>query len=119
RGIQNAIRRGISENSTGRNAHSRPSRVADPCSGHAECRRRRRARNKDSQVRAISVRPPDVHHVLIGNYWVAEVHGAQRRWNAAPAPEGAHSPHRSKTRRLHLLLHDLWLDDVELAGELV
>ena len=46
------------------------------------------------------------------------MHGAQRRWNAPPASQGADPPHRSQARRRRLLLHDLRLDDVELARQL-
>ena len=68
-----------------------------------------------ARVRASPVRSPALHHVLVGHDGAAEVHGARRRRNAAPASEGARAAHRPHARRPHLLLHDVRLDDVELA----
>ena len=47
----------------------------------------------------------------------AEVHRARRRRHADPAPEGASAPLRHSRRRSRVLLHDLRLDDVELARD--
>ena len=46
----------------------------------------------------------------------AEVHRARRRRHAAAAPEGTPAARRRQARRPPVLLHDLRLDDVELAG---
>src|SRR3546814_14248312 len=40
---------------------------------------------------------------------------ARHRRHPAAAPEGAHPALRREARRPRLLLHHLWLDDVELA----
>ena len=68
-----------------------------------------------ARVRAAALRPPALHPLLLGHDRRAEVHRARRRRHAAPAPEGAPAAHRRAARRARLLLHDLRLDDVELA----
>ena len=85
--------------------------------------RRRRARRVHraasggpGRVSAPSVRPSAVHPLLVGNDRRAEVHRPRRRRHAAAAPEGAPAARRREARRPALLLHDLRLDDVELAG---
>ena len=50
-----------------------------------------------------------------GTTGLPKVPGPRRRRHASPAPQRARPAHRSRTGRPHLLLHDLWLDDVELA----
>src|SRR5213075_920750 len=96
----------------GVNAHADRWRTRDSISG-AGC-----PGSESIAVRAFSVRPSALHHVFIGHNRSAEVHGAQRRRNAAAASQGADSSYRSKAGRRGFLLHDLRLDDVELAGQL-
>ena len=52
-----------------------------------------------------------------GTTGVPEVHRPRRRRHAAAAPEGASAAHRREAGRPAVLLHDLRLDDVELARE--
>ncbi len=66
-------------------------------------------------VRAFPVRSPALHHVFLRHHRRAEVHRARRRRHAAPAPEGTPAARRPEARRAPVLLHDLRLDDVELA----
>src|SRR5205814_8979832 len=101
-----------------RYTHARYSRIQDAGAGNEERRRRGGSRFQGSQFREISARPPGVHHVFIGYDRTAEVHDAQRWRDTAAAPQGADTPHLSQARRLRLLLHDLWVDDVELATQL-
>ena len=67
------------------------------------------------RVRDAAVRPPALHPLLVGHHRRAEVHRARRRRHAAPAPQGAPAARRRAARRPAVLLHDLRLDDVELA----
>ena len=62
-----------------------------------------------------AVRSPALHHVLVGDDGPAEVHGARCRRHARAAPEGARAARRPARARPDLLLHDLRVDDVELA----
>ena len=78
--------------------------------------RRRCTADRPTRLRAAAVRSSALHHVLLGHDRAAQVHGARRRRDAAPAPEGAGAAHRPRPRRPDLLLHHLRLDDVELAG---
>ena len=64
----------------------------------------------------VPLRPPAVHHVLVGHHRRAQVHRPLPRRRAAAAPEGAPAAQRRARRRPPVLLHDLRLDDVELAG---
>ena len=99
---------------------------------HPECRRRRngehrrrgevgrlarqrRAASRQSTVRATAVRSPALHPVFVGHHGRAEVHRPRRRRDAAAAPQGTSAPLRHPSRRPRLLLHDVRLDDVELA----
>ena len=52
-----------------------------------------------------------------GNDRRPEVHRPRRRRHADPAPQGAPASLRHPARRSRLLLHDLRLDDVELARD--
>ncbi len=54
--------------------------------GHAQIDRHR--------LRRAALRPPALHHVLLGHHRRAQVHRARRRRHAAPAPEGAPAAHR-------------------------
>ena len=67
-------------------------------------------------VRAAAVRPPALHPVFVGHHRRAQVHRARRRRHAAAAPQGAPAAPDVRPRRPALLLHDLRLDDVELAA---
>ena len=53
---------------------------------------------------------------LVGHDRRAQMHRPWRRRHAAPAPQGTPAALRRARRRPALLLHDLRLDDVELAG---
>ena len=75
----------------------------------------RAVRRRADRVRAAAVRSSALHPVLVGHDRRAEVHRARRRRNAAAAPEGAPAARRREARRPAVLLHDLRLDDVELA----
>ena len=81
-------------------------------------RRGIRPESRVPSLERLAVRSSAVHHVLVRHHRSAEVHGAWRRGDAVAAPQGARAAHRSAARGPHLLLHDLWVDDVELAGEL-
>ncbi len=76
----------------------------------------RPSRPESTRAASLRIRPPGLHHVFVGNHRAAQVHGARRRWHAAPASQGTGAAHRSPARGPHLLLHHLRLDDVELAG---
>ena len=75
----------------------------------------RAARAGADRLRALAVRPSALHPVLVRHDRRAEVHRARRRRHAAAAPEGAPAARRPQARRPAVLLHDLRLDDVELA----
>ena len=68
------------------------------------------------RVRAAAFQPSALHPVFVGHHRRAEVHRARRRRHAHPASQGAPAPLRHPRRRSRLLLHDVRLDDVELAG---
>ena len=72
--------------------------------------------DRAADVRAAAVRSSALHPVFVRHDRRAEVHRARRRRHAAAAPEGASAALRHQARRSPLLLHDLRLDDVELAG---
>ena len=72
--------------------------------------------SRRAAVRSAAVRSPALHPVFLGHHRRAQVHRARRRRHADPAPEGASAPLRHQAGRSRLLLHDLRLDDVELAG---
>ena len=76
--------------------------------------RRRQAGGAD-RVRAAAVRPSALHPVLLRHDGRAEVHRPRRGRNAAAAPEGAPAAQRRQGGRPAVLLHDVRLDDVELA----
>ena len=63
------------------------------------------------------LRSPAVHHVLVGNDRRAQVHRARARRNVAAASQRACAAYRHRRDRSLVLLHDLRLDDVELAGQ--
>ena len=67
------------------------------------------------RLRAAAVRSSALHPLLVGHDRRAEVHRPRRRRHAAAAPEGAPAARRRQARRPPVLLHDLRLDDVELA----
>jgi hypothetical protein len=67
-------------------------------------------------LRAFPVRSPPLHPLLVGHHREAQVHRPQGRRGAAQAHAGTAAPRRHQARRPGLLLHDLRLDDVELAG---
>ena len=73
-------------------------------------------RRRAGPVPEPGVRPPALRPVLVRNDRKAQVHRAQGRRNPPQAPGGAPAPVRRPVRRPGLLLHDGWLDDVELAG---
>ena len=73
-------------------------------------------RQRRAPVRSAAVRSSALHPVLVGHHRRAQVHRARRRRHADSAPEGASAPLRHQAGRSRLLLHDLRLDDVELAG---
>ena len=70
---------------------------------------------RGSVVRAAAVQPSALHPLLLGHDRRTEVHRAWRRRDAHPAPQGASASLRHRRGRPRLLLHDLRLDDVELA----
>ena len=69
-----------------------------------------------SAVCPTAIRSPAVHHVHQRHDRKTEVHRPSGRWSPASASEGASLARRSAPRPEGFLLHDLWLDDVELAG---
>ena len=83
--------------------------------GHARRVPRRRSRAKPLTFRRLPFDHPLFILYLVGHDRRAEVHRARRRRHAAAAPQGAPAPMRRPRRRPPLLLHDLRLDDVELA----
>jgi hypothetical protein len=65
----------------------------------------------------IAVRSPSLHYVFVRYDRRAKVHSA-RAWRLAlAAPERAYAAYRPVRVRPAVLFHDLWLDDVELAGQ--
>ena len=79
--------------------------------------RRHRSRYAAQKLRfdAAAVQPSALHPLLLGHDRRAEVHRAWRWRHAAAASEGAQAALRRPAGRPRLLLHDLRLDDVELA----
>ena len=73
------------------------------------------APSDDATLRAAAVQPSALHPLFVRHDRRSEVHRPRRRRHAHPAPEGAPAPLRHRRRRPRLLLHDLRLDDVELA----
>ena len=67
------------------------------------------------RLRAAAVRSSALHPLLVGHHRRAEVHRARRGRHVAAAPEGAPAARRREAGRSALLLHDVRLDDVELA----
>ena len=67
-------------------------------------------------LRATSLRPPAVHPVFLRYDGFAQGHRPPRGRRAAQAPLGTAVTLRHQTRRPGVLLFDLRLDDVELAG---
>ena len=57
-----------------------------------------------------------LHPLQLGHYWGSQVHRSPRRGVAPEARGRTSAPLRHSSRRCCLLLHDLRLDDVELAG---
>ena len=68
-------------------------------------------------VRPTAVRPPTRHPLLVGYYRQAEEHRPWRGRHPAQASVRAPTALRSQAGRPAVLVHHLWLDDVELAGE--
>ena len=66
-------------------------------------------------LRASAVRPSALHPVFIRHDRRAEMHRARRRRHAAAASEGASCCIATSSAATAVLLHDLRLDDVELA----
>ncbi len=66
--------------------------------------------------RAAALLPSSLRDVLLGHHGQAQVHRARGRRHAAAAAQGARAALRRAARRPRVLLHDLRLDDVELAG---
>ncbi len=69
------------------------------------------------RVRAATFRPSALHPVLVGHDGRAEVHRARRGRHAAAAPERTPAARGRASWRPPVLLHDLRLDDVELARQ--
>jgi len=87
-----------------------------PAAGAVLRRLRRAAPRRDpAAVRAPAVQPSALRDVFVGHDRRAQMHRARRRRHAAAAPEGTQAARRREGRRQALLLHDLRLDDVELA----
>ena len=80
--------------------------------------RARLSRRDAARVRPAAVRPPDLRPLLVRHHRRAQGDRARRRRHAAAASQGADAAHRPQARGPDLLLHDLRLDDVELAGQL-
>ena len=76
----------------------------------------RAVHRRADRLSGAAVRPSAVHPVLVGNDGCAEMHRARRRRHAVATPEGTPAARRPQVRRPPVLLHDLRLDDVELAG---
>ncbi len=70
-----------------------------------------------ARPRAVGVRPSGAHSLLLGDDRTPQGHRARRRWHVAAAPERAVAARRRAAGRPRVLLHDHWLDDVELVGE--
>ncbi len=68
-----------------------------------------------NRVQADAVQPSALYPVLERHHRRSQVHRARRGRRAAAAPEGAPAARRPQAGRPALLLHDLRLDDVELA----
>ena len=75
----------------------------------------RALRAEGDSLRAAAVQSPALHHVFVGHDGRAEMHRPRCWRHAAAASEGASPALRHSTGRPHDLLHDLQLDDVELA----
>ena len=69
----------------------------------------------DLAFERVPVRPARLHPLLVGHHGRPQVHRPPRRRRPADAREGAPAPLRRAARRPRLLLHDVRLDDVELA----
>ncbi len=74
------------------------------------------ARRVPRRIHACRVRRAAVRDVFVGHHGRPEVHRARSRRHAAAASQGTPAAHRPEARRPAVLLHDLRLDDVELAG---
>ena len=66
-------------------------------------------------LRAAAVQSSALRDVLVRHHRGAEMHRPRRRRHADPARQGASAALRHPRRRPRLLLHDVRLDDVELA----
>ena len=75
------------------------------------------ALRRDFEFDAAAVRPSALHPLFVRHDRRAQVHRPRRRRHADPAPEGAPAALRHPAGRPRVLLHDLRLDDVELAGD--
>ena len=101
----------------GRRRRAVPRPTTPTCSAlpnaHAVRRAARAARR--ASLRARRIRRAALHSLFVRHDGRAEVHRARRRRHAAPASQGARAAHGHPRRRRRVLLHDLRLDDVELA----
>ena len=88
--------------------------VADSQRRHLGCVPGRQGASAD-RVREAAVRSSAVHPVFLRHDRRAEVHRPRRRRHAAAALEGALAAQRPQGGRPAVLLHDVRLDDVELA----
>ena len=115
-----AGRRAAGAAAAGAGALPRPGRNAGGPRGHGGMhvgRVPRRGRPPAIDFRRGAVCAPALHHVLVGHDRRAEVHRARPRRHAAAAHEGVDAAHGRAGGRPGVLLHDLRLDDVELAGQ--
>ena len=87
-----------------------------PGAGRRDAGGLRAAQPRHAHLRPASLRPPALRALLLGHDRQAQGHRPRPGRHAAPAPQGAPPAHRHPAGRAALLLHDLRLDDVELAG---
>ena len=71
----------------------------------------------EARVRVATVQPSSLHPVFLRHDGRSEMHRPRRRRDAHSASERAPAALRHSARRSCLLLHDLRLDDVELARD--
>ena len=74
-------------------------------------------RGAAATIRAPAIRPSALRALFERHDGRAEMHRARRRRHAVAASQGASAAHGREAGRSPLLLHDLRLDDVELARE--
>ena len=67
-------------------------------------------------IRSTSFWSSTLYSLLIGHDWSAEMYRSWCRRHTVTTPERASTAHQPESRRQAFLLHNLWLDDVELAG---